>query len=36
MIFSLMMSLFSLSLDLMEIMGVAKSDKDLEIVILRQ
>ena len=36
MIFSLLMSLFSLSFDLMAVMGVAKSDKDLEIIILRQ
>jgi hypothetical protein len=36
MIFSLLMSLFSLSLDLMATMGVVKSDKDLEIIILRQ
>jgi hypothetical protein len=36
MIFSLLVSLFSLSLDLMAIIGVAKSDKDLEIIILRQ
>jgi putative transposase len=36
MIFSLLMSLFSLSLDLLAIMGVSKSDKDLEIIILRQ
>jgi putative transposase len=36
MIFSLLMSFFSLSLDLMAIMGVAESDKDLEIIILRQ
>ena len=35
MIFSLLVSLFSLSLDLMAIIGVAKSDKDLEIIILR-
>jgi len=35
MIFSLLMSLFSLTLDLMAVMGVAKSDKDLEIIILR-
>ena len=36
MIFTLLMSLFSLSLDLMAIIDVAKSDKDLEIIILRQ
>jgi putative transposase len=36
MIFSLLMSLFSLSFDLLAIMGVSKSDKDLEIIILRQ
>jgi len=36
MIFSLLMSLFSLSLDLMVTFGVAKSDKDLEIILLRQ
>ena len=36
MIFSLLMSLFSLSLDLLAIMGVSKRDKDLEIIILRQ
>jgi hypothetical protein len=36
MIFTLLMSLFSLSLDLLAIIIVAKSDKDLEIIILRQ
>ena len=36
MIFTLLMSLFSLSLDLLAIIIVAKSDKDLEILILRQ
>jgi hypothetical protein len=35
-IFTLLMSLFSLSLDLLAILGLAKSDKDLEILILRQ
>jgi hypothetical protein len=36
MIFTLLMSFFSLSLDLLAIIIVAKSDKDLEIIILRQ
>jgi hypothetical protein len=36
MIFTLLMSLFSLCLDLLEIMGITKSDKDLEIIMLRQ
>ena len=36
MIFTLLRSLFSLSLDLLAILGLAKSDKDLEILILRQ
>jgi len=36
MIFTLLMSLLSLSLDLLAIIIVAKSDKDLEILILRQ
>jgi hypothetical protein len=36
MIFTLLMSLFSLSLDLLAIIGLVKSDKDLEIIILRQ
>jgi len=36
MIFTLLMSLFPLSLDLVSILGLAKSDKDLEIIILRQ
>jgi hypothetical protein len=36
MIFTLLMSLFSLSLDLLAILGLAKSAKDLEILILRQ
>jgi len=36
MIFTLLMSLFALSLDLLAIIIVAKSDKDLEIIILRQ
>jgi hypothetical protein len=36
MIFTLLMSLFSLSLDLLAILGLVKIDKDLEILILRQ
>ena len=36
MIFTLLMSLFSIFLDLLAILGVAKSDKDMEIIILRQ
>ncbi len=36
MIYSLLMSLFSFSLDMMAILGIAKSDKDLEIILLRQ
>ena len=36
MIFTLLMSFFSLSLDLLAILGLAESDKDLEIIILRQ
>ena len=36
MFFSLLISLFSLSPDLLAIIGAAKSDKDLEIIILRQ
>ena len=36
MIFILLMSLFSIFLDLLAILGVASSDKDLDIIILRQ
>ena len=36
MIFTLLMSLFSLSLDLLTILSLVESDKDLEILILRQ
>jgi len=36
MIFTLLMSLLSLSLDLLAILGLARSDKDLETLILRQ
>jgi len=36
MIFTLLMSLISIFLDLLAILGVAKCDKDLEIIILRQ
>ena len=36
MIFTLLISFFSLSLDLLAILALAKSDKDLEISILRQ
>jgi putative transposase len=36
MIYLLLMSLFSFSLDLMAILGIAMSDKDLEIILLRQ
>jgi hypothetical protein len=36
MIFSLLMSLFPLFLDLLAMLGLAKSDKELEIIILRQ
>ena len=36
MIFTLLMSLFSIFLDLLAILGVAKSEKDMEIIILRQ
>jgi hypothetical protein len=36
MIYSLLMAWFSFSSDLMAIMGIAKSDRDLEIMLLRQ
>src|SRR4030065_2187564 len=36
MVLTLLMSLFSLFLDLLSLIGLAKSDKDLEIIILRQ
>jgi hypothetical protein len=36
MIYSLLMSLFSFSFDLMANMDIAKRDKDLEIILLRQ
>jgi hypothetical protein len=36
MIFTLLRLLLSLSLDLLAFLGLAKSDKDLEIIILRQ
>jgi hypothetical protein len=36
MLYSLLMSLFSYSLDLMAILGMAKSDKNLDIILLVQ
>jgi hypothetical protein len=36
MIFTVLMSLISIFLDLLAILGVAKCDKDMEIIILRQ
>jgi hypothetical protein len=36
MIFTLLISFFSLSLDLLAILGLVNSDKELEIIILRQ
>jgi hypothetical protein len=36
MVLTLLMSLYSLFLDLLSVIGLAKSDKDLEIIILRQ